>query len=99
MGGTKPPSGRTDFASIHGGAEAYVLLTGPFAVRDEAAASLRGTGVTVLRAGRYLGDPVDGFAADWFIRLERPTSDEQSTICSRGSWAGGAHRVAHRTTP
>ena len=76
MGGSKPPSGSTDFASIHGDDEAYVLLTGPVAVRDEAAASLRGAGVTVLRAGRYLGDPVDGFAADWFIRFEKPTSDE-----------------------
>ena len=76
IGGTKPPNGSADFASIHGDDEAYVLLSGPLAVRDEAAASLRAAAVTVLRAGRYLGDPVDGFAADWFIRFERPTSDE-----------------------
>jgi len=76
VGGTTPPNGSADFASIHGDDEAYVLLAGPLVVRDEAAASLRVAGVTVLRAGRYLGDPVDGFSADWFIRFERPTSDE-----------------------
>ena len=76
FGGTMPPNGRADFASILGDDEAYVLLAGPLAVRDEAAASLHAAGVTVLRAGRYLGDPVDGFSADWFIRFERPTSDE-----------------------
>ena len=76
VGGTKPQSGGADFASIHGDDEAYVLLSGPAAMRDEAAANLRAAGVAVLRAGRYLGDPIDGFSADWFIRFEKPTSDE-----------------------
>ena len=53
-----------------------MLLAGPASVRDEATASLRASGVTVLRSGRYLGDPVDGFSGDWFIRFEKPTSNE-----------------------
>jgi hypothetical protein len=76
IGGTEAPPAGTDFASIQGADEAYVVLAGPVAVREEAAARLQAAGVAVLRVGRYLGDPVDGFAADWFIRFEKPVSDE-----------------------
>jgi hypothetical protein len=75
-GGTDSPPAGAGFASIQGADEAYVVLAGPVAVREEAAASLQAAGITVLRAGRYLGDPVDGFGADWFIRFEKPDSDE-----------------------
>ena len=63
-------------ASIEGADETYLLLQGSVAVREAAAASLRAAGVSVLRAGRYLGDPVDGLSADWFIRFEKPAGDE-----------------------
>lgn len=76
LDGIKPSSSSTDFASIQGDDEAYLLVAGPVTARDEAAARLRAAGVTVLRAGRYLGDTVDGFSADWFVRIERPRSDE-----------------------
>jgi hypothetical protein len=67
-----PDSG---FASVQGAAEAYLLLSGSVAVREAAAASLRAAGVFVLRAGRYLGDPIDGLSADWFVRFEKPAGD------------------------
>lgn len=64
------------FASTDGVDEAYLPLSGSVAERDKAAASLRAAGVSILRMGRYLGDPVDGLAADWFVRFEKPASDE-----------------------
>ena len=76
LGGTAALPDGGGFASIQGADEAYVVLAGPVAAREEASASLRAAGITVLRAGRYLGDPVDGFAADWFVRFEKPASDE-----------------------
>jgi hypothetical protein len=75
LGNAAPPS-NPGFASIEGDHEAYLLLSGPVAVREGAAAALRAVGVTVIRAGRYLGDSVDGYLADWFVRFEKPTSDE-----------------------
>lgn len=74
--GTAWPAADASFASIEGDGEAYLLLAGPAGVREAAIASLRAAGITVLRAGRYLGDTVDGFAADWFIRFEKPASNE-----------------------
>ena len=64
------------FASIQGADEAYLLLSGPVAAREAAAASLRAAGVAVLRTGRYLGEPVDGLSADWFVQFEKPGWDE-----------------------
>jgi hypothetical protein len=64
------------FASIQGADEAYLLLSGPVAAREAAAASLRAAGVLVLRTGRYLGEPVDGLSADWFVRFEKRGWDE-----------------------
>ena len=72
IAGTAGPQANASFASIEGDGEAYLLLAGPTSVREEATASLRASGIAVLRAGRYLGDPVEGFAADWFIRFEKP---------------------------
>jgi hypothetical protein len=74
-----PPGGGAEsagFAVIEGAEEAYLLLSGPVAVRETAAARLRAAGLSVLRTGRYLGDPVDGIAADWFVRLEIPPGGE-----------------------
>ncbi|HTB46223.1 MAG TPA: hypothetical protein VK741_21560 [Acetobacteraceae bacterium] len=64
------------FASIEGEDEVYLLLSGSVAERETAATSLRAAGVCVLRTGRYLGDPIDGLAANWFVRFERPHSVE-----------------------
>ena len=64
------------FASIIGADEVYLLVAGPITVREGAAARLRAAGISVIRTGRYLGEPVDGLAADWFIRFEKPITDE-----------------------
>ncbi|MBW6398951.1 hypothetical protein KPL78_13890 [Roseomonas sp. HJA6] len=57
---------------VEGAEEAWILLAGTVTDRDGAASHLRGAGLAVLRSGAWLGDPVDGFAADWFVRIARP---------------------------
>lgn len=47
----------------------YVLLAGDGLECEVMVGRLRAGGVEVLRSGRYLGEPVDGMSADWFIRL------------------------------
>jgi hypothetical protein len=74
--GTEVAHPSAGFASIQGADEAYLLLAGPVTVREEAASNLLAAGIAVLRVGRYLGDPIDGFAADWFVRFEKPASNE-----------------------
>jgi hypothetical protein len=64
---------RTNFAVIEGVDEAYVLLSGTVAVCEDAARRLKASGYEVIRTGRYLGDPVEEFEADWFVRIIRPT--------------------------
>jgi hypothetical protein len=61
-----------NFAIIEGVEEAYVLLSGPSISRETTARTLKDSGYEVIRTGRYLGDPVDGLEADWFIRLTKP---------------------------
>ena len=58
---------------IDGASEAYVLVTGGFIEAETGAASLRQAGITVLRTGRYYGEAVADLAADWFIRIVRPS--------------------------
>lgn len=60
------------FGVIDGPSEAYVLVAGGFLDAEAAAAKLRAGGFEVLRTGRYLGDTVDHFDADWFVRIVRP---------------------------
>ena len=48
----------------------YVLLAGSVLDADSAALRLARAGVEVLRRGRYVGEPVPGFDADWFLRVE-----------------------------
>lgn len=67
------------FTVIEGVEEAYLLLSGPVAARETAASRLRAAGLSVLRSGRYLGDPVNGIAADWFVRFEIPLGAEPVT--------------------
>jgi hypothetical protein len=59
-------------AIIDGDGQAYVILQGSVADAEGGAARLKDAGITVHRYGRYLGDPVDGFVGDWFIRVAKP---------------------------
>lgn len=63
-----------NFAVVEEAEEAYVLLSGPSLSCETAAGRLRSFGYDVIRIGRYLGDPVDGLEADWFIRIVKPRS-------------------------
>jgi hypothetical protein len=66
------PTPQTNFVVIEGVEEAYVLLSGPSLSCETAAGRLRSFGYDVIKTGRYLGDPVDGLDADWFIRIVKP---------------------------
>ncbi|HZS85508.1 MAG TPA: hypothetical protein VFA50_21745 [Stellaceae bacterium] len=72
------------FALIDGADEAYALLPGSIADCDEAASQLRNAGVTIVRTGRYLGDPLPQLQADWFVRFVKPAdkADLQAFIGS-----------------
>ena len=54
------------------GADAYLIVEGSILDAERAAVKIRENGVQVLRVGRYLGDPVDELAGDWFVKFERP---------------------------
>jgi hypothetical protein len=69
---------QTNFAVIQGIEEAYVLLSGTSLACETAAGSLKAAGYDVIKTGRYLGDPVDGLEADWFIRLTKPKDRYES---------------------
>lgn len=66
------PANRTSFAVIEGVDEAYVLLSGTVTDCEEASNRLKASGYEVIRTGRYLGDPVEDFETDWFVRIVRP---------------------------
>lgn len=57
---------------VEGAEEAWVLVAGSVAERDEMAYRLRGAGLAVLRSGAWLGEPTDGLEPDWFVRIARP---------------------------
>jgi len=67
-------NGHLSWAFIDGAEEAYVVLQGSVVAAESAAARLRDAGCEVRRHGRYLGEPVDGISADWFIRFVKPSS-------------------------
>jgi hypothetical protein len=52
------------------------VLDGSVAVRDAAAGALCHAGITILRSGPWLGDPVDGIAGTGFIRFIRPSAND-----------------------
>ena len=54
------------------GADAYLIVEGSILDAERAAVRIRENGVRVQRVGRYLGDPVDELAGDWFVKFERP---------------------------
>jgi hypothetical protein len=59
-------------ALVDGDQESWVLVSGSAADQVALAARLRSTGIEIVRAGRYLGEPADGVSADWYIRIIRP---------------------------
>ena len=73
---TRPP--QSNFAVIEGLEEAYVLLSGPSISCEIAAGALKSSGYDVIRTGRYLGEPVDGLEADWFVRITKPNDGPKS---------------------
>jgi hypothetical protein len=79
---------RTDFAVVEGVDEAYILLSGTVAVCEDAARRLRASGYEVIRTGRYLGDPVEEFEADWFVRIIRPTGSDVALAVALGEVFG-----------
>jgi hypothetical protein len=66
------PQSRPTVAVVGDEMAAYVLIAGDAAERDHVAKHLREQGAVEIRRGRWLGDPVDGVVADWFIRIEPP---------------------------
>jgi hypothetical protein len=63
------PTVADGFALIEGAQVAYVLTAGSLVDSEALAAALARAGFHVLRSGRYFGDPVEGFEADWFVRI------------------------------
>lgn len=59
-------------ALVEGVEDAWLVVAGSVIDRDLAAAKLKAGGITILRTGQWLGDPVEGVAADWFVRFVRP---------------------------
>lgn len=69
-----PAALRLRWAVVEGLEEVWALIAGSVADRDAAAGRLRHAGLTVLRSGPWLGEPVDGTEADWFVRFARPAA-------------------------
>jgi hypothetical protein len=64
------------FGLIDGAEQAWLVLEGPITSRDTAVSTLRQAGITVLRSGPWLGDPVDGIVGTSFICFVRPDTDD-----------------------
>jgi hypothetical protein len=61
----------------------YVMLQGSVTEAELATSKLKGLGLVVSRLGRYLGEDIPGFDADWFLRLTAdPTEDVQAKIAT-----------------
>jgi hypothetical protein len=93
------PANRTSFAVIEGVDEAYVLVSGAVTDCEEASNRLKASGYEVIRTGRYLGDPVEDFEADWFVRIVRPTgsNDSLSTVLRNVLGDQVTERDSHKT--
>jgi hypothetical protein len=76
--GVRTQAPRANFAVIEGVEEAYVLVSGPSLSCETATGALKASGYDVIRTGRYLGDPVDGLEADWFIRISKPKDGRET---------------------
>ena len=61
----------------------YVMLRGSVTEAELAASQLGSCGLSVARLGRYLGEEIPGFDADWFLRLTAdPSDDVQAKIAA-----------------
>lgn len=59
------------------------MLRGSITEAELAAAKLKGAGLSVTRSGRYLGEDIPGFDAEWFLRLTAdPTEDVLEKIAA-----------------
>jgi len=81
-----PTVGRARYALIPGASESYVLVDADRETVDAAVKALSQAGVTVLRAGRYLGEPPEGIEADWFIRVADAPADRVDAILASLLW-------------
>jgi len=70
------PASPCRFLPAHEGA--YVLVEGSVVDAEAEARRLRMAGFSVLRVGRYLGEPIDGAAPDWFVRVSATGADLES---------------------
>jgi hypothetical protein len=93
------PTARPNFAVIEGVDEAYILLPGTVADCEEAAHRLKASGYEVIRTGRYLGDPVEEFEADWFVRIIRPIGSNRSLAATLGETLGDRDAVQDSHKP
>lgn len=93
------PAARTNFAAIEGVDEAYILVSGTVTDCEEASNRLKASGYEVIRTGRYLGDPVEDFEADWFVRIVRPlgSNDSLSTVLRNVLGDQVTERDSHKT--
>lgn len=59
----------------------YVMLQGSVTEAELAASKLKGFGLSIARLGRYLGEAIPDFDADWFLRLMAdPTEEVEAKI-------------------
>jgi hypothetical protein len=65
-------SGTPSCALVDGDQESWLLVAGSAADQAAMAVRLRGAGIEIVRAGRYLGEPAGGVSADWYIRIIKP---------------------------
>jgi hypothetical protein len=57
---------------------AYVLLSGSVTRVEKCAADLARAGLSVVRSGRYIGEPLPDLQPDWFIRLAADSGGDLS---------------------
>lgn len=62
------------FLIVLGDRSGYLFVAGSTLERETAAAALRGAGAQLVHSGRHLGDPIDDFVPDWFIRFDVATA-------------------------
>jgi hypothetical protein len=96
-----PPSSEpvSRHAVLPGDEASWVLVQGMPAELDAARKALERHGISVLRAGRWLGDPVGEIAFDWFLRCEGRLDEQQvarllGEAAPASSEAGTAARLA-----
>lgn len=97
--GSARPVPHPNFAVIEGVDEAYVLVPGTVTACEDASNRLKAFGYDVIRTGRYLGDPVEDFDADWFVRIVRPSGSNGplSTILRNVLGDQVAEKNSHKT--